>query len=101
MTAGSALRDQGHADVLAADTAVNRGYGDSLRDAIRTLAGIGVTFSTDDARDLAEGEPHHHNVVGAVFRELALAEVIHPVGWVESTRPSARGRAVRLWKGCA
>ena len=102
MSAGQQLRDQGHADVLAADSAVHRGYGDHLREAVQTLAHIGDVFSTDDARDLIPDgmEPHHCNVVGAVFRELALAEVIWPVGYVESRRPNARGRAVRLWVGC-
>ena len=60
-------------------------------------------FSMDEFRrawqDLGYGEPHHANTWGAVMNAAARRNLIAPTGeWVESVRPEAHRRFVRLWR---
>jgi len=98
-----ALADEGTAAVLAADTAAHRGYAARIKEAVDVLGICRVEFDAEMARAWVEvtypdARPHSPNVYGAVFRELANAGRIVPVGWTEATRPESRGRALRVWQ---
>jgi len=58
------------------------------------------TFTIDDFRDFCEEielpSPHHCNAWGAFTRKLQGR--IHPVGFVESKRPSAHARVIRMYQ---
>lgn len=97
-TSGQQLRDQGITDVLAADTAPHRGYGDMVRDVIERTP-PGVRFSADDVRDQlpADARPHHPNVMPSVFGVLASAGVIRRVGDVNAARRSRHGSRISVW----
>lgn len=96
----STLRDQGIEDTLAADAAINRDYAAYVREAVDALSGRSLT--ADDVRAWIEvhhpgAEPHHPNVLPGAMRRLAATGHLSPVGWRESTRPTARGRVLRVW----
>ena len=95
-----ALADEGTEAVLAADVSATRGYADLIR---RVIEDWPVGLTAEDIRATVEdiypdARPHSPNVYGAVFRELANAGRIRPVGWTEATRPESRGRALRVWQ---
>ena len=104
MTTARTLADEGTEAVLAADTAPHRDYAALVREAVEFIgAGDWGNFTAEDIRSAVECihpdvRPHHPNVLGAVFRELAHAGRIRPVGWTEATRPESRGRALRVWQ---
>ena len=100
MTSGPVLRDQGVADVLAADCSVTRDYASLIRFVVDDFL---IEFTAEDIRDVIadvwpDARPHSPNIYGAVFRELANAGRIRPVGWQEASRPCARGRVLRVWR---
>ena len=101
-TAARALADEGTDAVLAADCSVVRDYAPLVREAVEGLK-PGAEITAESIRSWVEAhhpdaQPHHCNVLGAVFRELANAGRIRPVGWTEATRPESRGRALRVWQ---
>lgn len=103
MTTARALADEGTDAVLAADCSVVRDYAPLVREAVDWWGACEDTFTAEDVRGYVEDnypgrEPHHPNIYGAVFRELANAGRIVPVGWTEATRPESRGRALRVWQ---
>ena len=51
---------------------------------------------TDAQRDRLSAFP---NAMGGVFFQLARQGVIIAQGYVSATKPEARGRAIRLWRG--
>jgi hypothetical protein len=57
-------------------------------------------FTIDDFRSFCEEiefpEPHHPNAWGAFTRKLQGR--IHPVGFIESKRPSAHARVIRMYQ---
>ena len=98
-----ALADEGTEAVLAADCSVVRDYAPLVREAVDVLGICRVEFDAEMVRAWVEthypdAQPHSPNVYGAVFRELANAGRIVPVGWTEATRPESRGRALRVWQ---
>ena len=100
MTTARALADEGTGAVLAADVSATRGYADLIRFVIDDFM---VEFTAEDIRDVIadawpDARPHSPNIYGAVFRELAHAGRIRPVGWTEATRPESMGRALRVWQ---
>ena len=58
----------------------------------------GVPFTSDDLRRDAEPIATNPNLVGALIRQASASGRIRMVGWRESSRPEARGRAVRQWQ---
>ena len=104
MTTARSLADEGTEAVLAADVSATRGYADLLEEAIEEISnGPDFRFTAEDVRELVvryypDAQPHHPNLLGAKFRELANAGRIVPVGWTEATRPESRGRALRVWQ---
>lgn len=109
-TTGRELRAQGQADVLAADAAPHRGYGDYVKRALTQLTKSTATFTTEDVRRLvdqlmdADGvhvEPHHPNVIGAVMGGWAAARHIEWVGDYHSTRKRRRYGRNGIWRACA
>ncbi len=51
---------------------------------------------TDAQRERLSAFP---NAMGGVFYHLARAGIITAQGYVTATKPEARGRAIRLWRG--
>jgi len=51
---------------------------------------------TDAQRERLSAFP---NAMGGVFFHLARAGIITAQGYVTATKPEARGRAIRLWRG--
>jgi hypothetical protein len=45
------------------------------------------------------GEPPVPNMLGALFLATARRNQIRPVGFTQSTRPSAHARVQRTWRG--
>ena len=101
MTTGTALRTQGQADILAADTAVHRMYAAHVEAAIEHLIGRGGTWTAEDVREAVErdhpgAQAHHPNVLGAVIGGLAAAERIRSVGYRKATRASRRNSVLAI-----
>jgi hypothetical protein len=57
-------------------------------------------FTIDDFRDFCEEielpQPHHPNAWGAFGRRIQKR--LHPVGFIESKRPSAHARIIRMYE---
>ena len=107
MSAGADMRDQGIADVLAADTSPIRGYGEYVTEAIGYLANTGEQFDAERVRTLVKvthpeaPEPHSPNVLPARMRAAASRGVIRPVGFTQARRPSRHASVMRVWQGAA
>lgn len=103
-TTGTALRDQGEADVLAADTAAHRMYAAHVEAAIDHLINQGRPFTAEDAHDLIErdhpgAQAHHPNVLGAVFSKLRHREDVRHLGYRRATRAPRRSGTLAIWEG--
>lgn len=103
---GEDLRNQGWADVQAADTAVHRGYADLIRDAIDALNLTGEPWTAEDVRRWIadrhpEAMPHSPNLLGSVIGAEAAAGRISAVGLVKPGRASRRASMIRAWVGAA
>jgi hypothetical protein len=98
---GQQLKEQGQTDVIAADTAINRGAGDHIRIALASLILKGQPFTADDVRDrLPEDvKPHSDNLLPAFIGSAARTGRITAVGWATCTRPERRGGPMRKWIG--
>ena len=96
---GEELREQGMADVIAADTSVTRGCGEAIKAAILELAAEGAPFSADDVRARADVEPHSPNLFGAYFGSASRAGVIEPVGLCKPSRSSRHASRNFMWQG--
>ena len=59
---------------------------------------FGWEMNADSLRDWC-GDPPSDNAMGALFREFEKAGKIEMVGERRSSRPQARGRWVRVWRG--
>jgi len=96
---GPTLRDQGQDAVLAADTAVHRGFAEHVHDAVDQLIAAGQVFDAEDIRALVpEGvEPHSPNLLPAILGSLAARDRIRAVGHRRCTRPSRRAGWMRIW----
>ena len=96
---GRALRDAGIDKVLEAEKAQWRGYVD---DAVAVVAARGKEFTSDDSGSLMDSwgipAPHHPNAIGATFRSAAM-KVAKPTGrYIQSIRPNAHARTIRVWR---
>lgn len=103
MSTATELRDQGQADVLAADQAVHRGYADLIGPAVEAVGAHGLTFTAEDVRAwISQHHPdateHHPNVLPAVLGGMAAAGRITGVGHVQCTRASRRAGWMRAWR---
>lgn len=100
---GSQLRDQGIADVLDADHAVNRGVREHVEHVLDELIESGRPFCADDVHRLLpqDVQPHSPHLIPALFRTYAVREQIRQVGWATSTRPTRHAGVVRMWIGAA
>lgn len=98
-TNGKALRDDGQSAVIAADTAVHRGAGDHIRDALDHLIKTGYQFTADDVRALlpADVEPHSPNLLPAIMGGYAQAGRITAIGMCRPTRASRRHSRNLVW----
>ncbi|WP_296139673.1 hypothetical protein [uncultured Tessaracoccus sp.] len=72
---------------------------DCAHRAIAQLATAGVTFTTDDLRDMGVPEPDHPSRWGAVMQAAYRAGVIRPVAATRSRRTVRHGGLHRLWEG--
>lgn len=61
----------------------------------------GSTFTADDLRAVVGDPPdgEHVNGIGGLFLRASKAGRIEFAGYAVSTRPAARGRPVRCWRG--
>jgi len=103
MTSPADLRNEGQADVLAADAAAHRGYADLIARAVDVFGGMGLDFDAEILRrwigmNYPDARPHSPNVIGATLGGLAAAGRIRAVGYRSSTRPSSRCRVLRIWQ---
>ncbi|UYL86899.1 hypothetical protein SEA_RAVENCO17_46 [Gordonia phage RavenCo17] len=98
-TTGRALREDGTTAVAAADTAINRGYGDHVRDALDAMIAAGEPFNADDIRArIPDGvEPHSPNLLPAIIGGYAAARRIKSVGMTRPARPSRRYSRNLVW----
>ena len=97
---GRALRDVGMAQ--AAEHA-----GPTFREwaagHILSLALAGDTFTSDDLEHAIEHapdgvRPDSRNAIGAAFNAARRRGDIRPVGYVQSERPEAHARVIRVWR---
>lgn len=108
MTTGLERRDEGWSAVQAADAAVNRMYGDHIRDALIDLIQLGEPFTADDIADRAReragycgdlDEPHSPNLIGSIIGTAARAGRITRTGnRRRSTHPSRNAAYNAEWK---
>ena len=103
-TTGTALRDQGEADVLAADTAAHRRFAEYVNAAIERLIDQGQEFTAEDAHEAIERDhpgvqAHHANVLPAVFSKLRYRQDVRHVGYRRATRTPRRGGTLSVWIG--
>lgn len=98
-TTGRALREDGTTAVVAADTAINRGYGDHVRDALDAMIAAGEPFNADDIRArIPDGvEPHSPNLLPAIIGGYAAAGRIKSIGMVRPARASRRYSRNLMW----
>lgn len=54
-------------------------------------------FTSDEVVDACGLPPGHRNAIGAAVRTAITRNQIIPVGFTASRRPSARGRAIRIY----
>lgn len=99
MTAPTALRDQGWADVQAADVAPHRLYADLIRAAVDAQPG---QFTSDEIHEwIAEHhpgrEPHSPNLIGSILGSLACAGRIEAIGLDRTHRRSGRARRILIF----
>lgn len=96
---GEQLRDQGMADVLDADTAVNRDVREHIDRAIDQLIAAGGPFTADHVYVLlpTDIQPHSPNLFGAAFHARRRAGDIACIGVVTSGRSSRRAGMQRQW----
>ncbi|UYL87799.1 hypothetical protein SEA_ONEDIRECTION_37 [Gordonia phage OneDirection] len=98
-TTGRRLRDDGSSAVIAADTAVHRGYSDHVRSALNELIESGVEFDADDVRArIPDGAvPHSPNLLPAIIGGYAAAGRIRSVGMTRPARASRRHSRNLVW----
>ena len=98
---GQQLKEQGQADVIAADMAIHRMAGVHIRAAIDALADKGKEFTAEDVRKELPKEfrAHSDNLLPAYIGGAAHAGRIKAVGWDTCTRPERRGGPMRKWIG--
>lgn len=96
---GRRLRDEG-AERAGDGTAgvLASAWREKAREALERLAATASDpFSADDLVELV-GEPPVPNMLGALFLSASRRDVIQPVGFTVSRRPSAHARAQRTWR---
>ena len=70
-------------------------------DELDRLIDTGRPFTADDLRSVVGDPPDgaHVNGVGSLFTNATRAGRILMVGYRPSSRPQARGRVLRVWRG--
>ncbi|GAB3698520.1 hypothetical protein [Mariniluteicoccus flavus] len=69
--------------------------------ALEHLAASGQTFDAYDLTELGVPDPDHPNRWGGLFQAATRADLIEPVGYRESRRPTRSGGVCRVWQGKA
>lgn len=88
-----------------ADHAASFAWREAVDAVIRQCAAGGAPFTAETVRALLAGDElrgvvdAHPNAFGARFMVAAKRGEIVPAGFVMARRPSARGRALRSWRG--
>ena len=77
---------------------------EAVRQVVTSFARGGEAFTSEDCiGKLTDGQRERlsafPNAMGGVFYQLARSRVIVAQGYVTATKPEARGRAIRIWKG--
>ena len=103
MSTGSALRDSGVTDVLAADASITRDYARLVAEAVDVYAGTDQDVTAETIRAWIDAtypgaQPHSPNVISGAMQRLASSGRLVPVGWREASRPEARARVLRVWR---
>jgi hypothetical protein len=93
---GRVLADAGMA---VAENALDSRWRVAAQLEISRLAASGMPFSADDLRDRVGDPIGSPSGIGSLFRAASKAKEIVPCGWVESRRPAAHSRPLRLWRG--
>lgn len=103
---GRQLRADGETAVIAADQAPYRDAAKHIDAAIVELANSGRRFTAEDVRARVRGGEfvrlrmsESPNLLPALMSAASNRGLIKHIGWAESTRPSARSRAIRMWEG--
>lgn len=94
---GFQRKELGQAQVLENDES----WKEIALEAIRSLAQMRESFSSDDLRELVDGYaiPHHPNAIGGVFSTARKLKIIKQTGrYTHSKIPSCHGRLIALWE---
>ncbi|NKR60221.1 hypothetical protein GS474_15935 [Rhodococcus hoagii] len=86
-------------DCLAAEVAIHRTYLEHAQAALDSCIRGAVPFSADTVRVLIPAgiEPHHQNVLPALFRAASAARRIVAIGYTTPNRSSRHGNPNRIW----
>ncbi len=93
-----AQRDDG---ALAAETSLHTGWRLWAEDELDRLIASGRAFTADDLRAVCGDPPdgQHTSGIGGLFLRASKADRVELAGYRPSTRPEARGRVLRVWRG--
>ena len=97
---GLRLADEG---MIAAIEHAGDTWRDQAETAVRTVARMRLTFTSDEVWDFMQShnypEPPNRSALGAVFKALGKAGVIRVTGeWRNSARPETHTRPLRVWQ---
>lgn len=71
-------------------------------DALDLLVKVAESGTDFDANTLTERglrQPPHPNMWGGLFQSAYKADIITPIGFRQSSRPSRAGGVCRIWRG--
>lgn len=96
----TALEERDRA-IRNAENSLHTGWRLWAETVLEHLIDSGATFTADDLRAVVGDPPdgEHVNGVGGLFLRASKAGRIAFAGYKVSTRPAARGRPVRCWRG--
>lgn len=108
MSTGQQLALDGQNDALAAATVAHSvalfDIWEAIVERATYSANARTAFSADDVRGDLPPETvawidTHHRAWSALWAQARRAELIHTVGWTDSTRRQRHGNPNRLWRG--
>lgn len=68
-------------------------------DLLCTIAESGTDFDANTLTEQGLRPPPHSNMWGGLFQSAYKADIITPIGFRQSSRPSRAGGVCRIWRG--